>query len=138
MGYFPVSYDSKVVNYDRRGFIRFATYLLCSFTALEWSGESVLKDYLDIINNDTSVGFKLKKPLSDLIDCVSRFFLYKCGNDWYNVLFISYVVLATQNPLILLNPIIPTSLDFCGNVHSYKMLFELLHKHCWILSIVLL
>ena len=25
MGYFQVSYDSRVVNYDRRGFIRFAT-----------------------------------------------------------------------------------------------------------------
>ena len=25
MGYFPVSYDSRVVNYDRRGFIRLAT-----------------------------------------------------------------------------------------------------------------
>ena len=25
MGYFPVRYDSRVVNYDRRGFIRLAT-----------------------------------------------------------------------------------------------------------------
>ena len=25
MGYFPVTYDSGVVNYDRRGFIRLAT-----------------------------------------------------------------------------------------------------------------
>ena len=25
MGYFQVRYDSRVVNYDRRGFIRFAT-----------------------------------------------------------------------------------------------------------------
>ena len=25
MGYFPVTYDSVVVNYDRRGFIRLAT-----------------------------------------------------------------------------------------------------------------
>ena len=24
MGYFPVRYDSRVVNYDRRGFIRLA------------------------------------------------------------------------------------------------------------------
>ena len=28
MGYFPVRYDSRVVNYDRRGFIRFATGLV--------------------------------------------------------------------------------------------------------------
>ena len=27
MGYFPVRYDSRVVNYDRRGFIRLATGL---------------------------------------------------------------------------------------------------------------
>ena len=27
MGYFPVRYDSRVVNYDRRGFIRLATAL---------------------------------------------------------------------------------------------------------------
>ena len=25
MGYFPVRYDTRVVNYDRRGFIRLAT-----------------------------------------------------------------------------------------------------------------
>ena len=25
MGYFPVRYDARVVNYDRRGFIRLAT-----------------------------------------------------------------------------------------------------------------
>ena len=25
MGYFPVRYDSRVVNYERRGFIRLAT-----------------------------------------------------------------------------------------------------------------
>ena len=25
MGYFPVRYDSRVVNYDRRGFIRLTT-----------------------------------------------------------------------------------------------------------------
>ena len=25
MGYFPVRYNSRVVNYDRRGFIRLAT-----------------------------------------------------------------------------------------------------------------
>ena len=25
MGYFPVRYDSRVVNYDHRGFIRLAT-----------------------------------------------------------------------------------------------------------------
>ena len=25
MGYFPVRYDSRAVNYDRRGFIRLAT-----------------------------------------------------------------------------------------------------------------
>ena len=25
MGYFPVRYDSRVINYDRRGFIRLAT-----------------------------------------------------------------------------------------------------------------
>ena len=30
MGYFPVRYDSRVINYDRRGFIRLATgSLLC-------------------------------------------------------------------------------------------------------------
>ena len=28
MGYFPVRYDSRVVNYDRRGFIILATALL--------------------------------------------------------------------------------------------------------------
>ena len=28
MGYFPVRYDSRVVNYDRRGFIRLATGLV--------------------------------------------------------------------------------------------------------------
>ena len=28
MGYFPVRYDSRVVIYDRRGFIRLATALL--------------------------------------------------------------------------------------------------------------
>ena len=27
MGYFPVRYDSRVVNYDHRGFIRLATGL---------------------------------------------------------------------------------------------------------------
>ena len=27
MGYFPVRYNSRVVNYDRRGFIRLATGL---------------------------------------------------------------------------------------------------------------
>ena len=27
MGYFKVRYNSRVVNYDRRGFIRLATYL---------------------------------------------------------------------------------------------------------------
>ena len=31
MGYFPVRYDSSVVNYDRRGFIRLATGLLLLF-----------------------------------------------------------------------------------------------------------
>ena len=30
MGYFPVTYDSGVVNYDRRGFIRLATAVLGS------------------------------------------------------------------------------------------------------------
>ena len=25
MGYFPVRYDSRVINYERRGFIRLAT-----------------------------------------------------------------------------------------------------------------
>ena len=28
MGYFPVRYESRVVNYDRRGFIRLATGLM--------------------------------------------------------------------------------------------------------------
>ena len=28
MGYFPVRYDSRVVNYDRRGFIKLATGLV--------------------------------------------------------------------------------------------------------------
>ena len=28
MGYFPVRYDSRVVNYDHRGFIRLATGLV--------------------------------------------------------------------------------------------------------------
>ena len=30
MGYFQVRYDSSVVNYDRRGFIRLATALSCA------------------------------------------------------------------------------------------------------------
>ena len=30
MGYFPVRYDSRVVNYDHRGFIRLATGQLMS------------------------------------------------------------------------------------------------------------
>ena len=29
MGYFQVRYNSRVVNYDRRGFIRFATDVGC-------------------------------------------------------------------------------------------------------------
>ena len=31
MGYFQVRYDSRVVNYDRRGFIRLATEPLPAF-----------------------------------------------------------------------------------------------------------
>ena len=31
MRYFPVRYDSRVVNYDHRGFIRLATVLLSIF-----------------------------------------------------------------------------------------------------------
>ena len=44
MGYFPVRYDSRVINYDRRGFIRLATglcqglNLLCPIS-LGWMGE---------------------------------------------------------------------------------------------------
>ena len=35
MGYFQVRYDSKVVNYDRRGFIRLATGVkICTFQTL--------------------------------------------------------------------------------------------------------
>ena len=43
MGYFPVKYDSRVVNYERRGFIRLVTdqavvklvtVLLCSGTEI--------------------------------------------------------------------------------------------------------
>ena len=30
MGYFPVRYDSRVINYDRRGLIRLATGLLAN------------------------------------------------------------------------------------------------------------
>ena len=33
MGYFQVSYDSRVVNYDRRGFIRLATVV---FSIYNW------------------------------------------------------------------------------------------------------
>ena len=29
MGYFPVRYDSRVVNYERRGFIRLDTDVCC-------------------------------------------------------------------------------------------------------------
>ena len=31
MGYFPVRYDSRVVIYERKMFIRLATGLLCGF-----------------------------------------------------------------------------------------------------------
>ena len=34
MGYFPVRYDSRVVNYDRRGFIRLATEIRISNTVI--------------------------------------------------------------------------------------------------------
>ena len=39
MGYFPVTYDSGVVNYDRRGFIRLATGLLLigTFLHCQWA-----------------------------------------------------------------------------------------------------
>ena len=33
MGYFPVRYDSRVINYDRRGFIRLATDRTSSLAA---------------------------------------------------------------------------------------------------------
>ena len=35
MGYFPVRYDSRVVNYDRRGFIRLAT-VCCNQLSKNW------------------------------------------------------------------------------------------------------
>ena len=35
MGYFPVRYDSRVVNYDRKKFIRLATGLLFNKIGLE-------------------------------------------------------------------------------------------------------
>ena len=37
MGYFPVRYDSRVVYYDRRGFIRLATELM------DYAGQSFQK-----------------------------------------------------------------------------------------------
>ena len=37
MGYFPVRYDSRVVNYDRRGFIRLATDVVETAIAIAYS-----------------------------------------------------------------------------------------------------
>ena len=37
MGYFPVRYDSRVVNYDRRGFIRLATGLVVKGGDKSWA-----------------------------------------------------------------------------------------------------
>ena len=44
MGYFPVRYDSRVVNYDRRGFIRLATD--ANFPTLESRQWFVDKDWI--------------------------------------------------------------------------------------------
>ena len=48
MGYFQVRYDSKIVNYDHRGFIRLATGLLHAVLQLQQevtSGQSYKAHY---------------------------------------------------------------------------------------------
>jgi len=78
MGYFQVRYDSRVVNYDRRGYIILATgpiqhflcvIMLCAFKALRYSKRSI-----GVLKNEHSnftkvVIYDRSKSLHKIVHC---------------------------------------------------------------------